>query len=125
MAAKLHKKDPSNFTDPNHKPEIALALGPFEAFCGFKPLADIEYLLNLEPLQRFRPAAKKSTFDDQSLKLVVKAMLEASEDVVAETGARLRKIPKEDFGEKGKYIPDMLPRLWEQYDKTVLPLNLQ
>jgi mannose-6-phosphate isomerase len=35
LAAKLHKKDPDQFTDSNHKPEIALALGPFEAFVGF------------------------------------------------------------------------------------------
>jgi len=44
-------------------------------------------------------------------------MLEASEDVVAETGARLEKLPKEAFGEDS-YIQDMLPRLWQQYDKT-------
>jgi len=117
LAAKLHERDPSNFTDPNHKPEIALALGPFEAFCGFKPLADIEKLLQLEPLQRFRPVVKKPEFDDQSLKHVVKSMLEASDDIVAETGARLQKLPKDAFG-KESYIPDMLPRLWKQYDKT-------
>ncbi len=34
MAAELHKKDPSSYTDPNHKPEIALALTKFESFCG-------------------------------------------------------------------------------------------
>ena len=39
VAAQLHKEDPDNFTDPNHKPEIALALGKFEAFCGFKPVS--------------------------------------------------------------------------------------
>jgi mannose-6-phosphate isomerase len=118
VAAKLHDRNPSDFTDPNHKPKIALALGPFETFCGFKPLADIDNLLNLEPLQRFRPLVKKLKFDDQSVKHVVKAMLEASDEVVKETGEKLRNLPKEDFG-KETWILDMLERLWKQHDKTV------
>ena len=118
MAADLHRRDPQNFTDPNHKPEIALALGKFEAFCGFKPLADINRLLDLEPLQRFRPLIKKPAFDDQSLKHVVHTMLTSPDDLIAETGAQLMKLPKTAFGEDA-YIPDLVPRLWEQYDKTV------
>jgi mannose-6-phosphate isomerase len=118
LAAKLHARNPSNFTDPNHKPEIALALGPFEAFCGFKPLADIDRLLDLEPLRKFRPMVKKPAFDDQSVKHVVKSMLSASDEQIKETGDKLQKLPKEQFG-KDTYIPDMLVRLWGQYDKTV------
>lgn len=118
LAAELHRRDPEKFTDSNHKPEIALALGPFEAFCGFKPLEDVAKLLELEPLKRFKAVVKKIKFDDQSLKGVVRAMLEASDDVVAETGASLQRLPKESFG-KDTHIPEMLPRLWKQYDKTV------
>ncbi|MCS7205180.1 MAG: mannose-6-phosphate isomerase, class I [Leptospiraceae bacterium] len=33
----LHKKDPANYPDSNHKPEIAISLGDFEALCGFRP----------------------------------------------------------------------------------------
>ncbi|KAF2036180.1 mannose-6-phosphate isomerase [Setomelanomma holmii] len=117
LASKLHKKNPDQFTDPNHKPEIALALGDFEAFCGFKPLKDIEQLLQLPPLQPFLPEVKKPDFDDQTLKHVVKAMLQASEDAVRKTNDALMALPKEKFG-KDSYIPDMIPRLSEQYDKT-------
>ncbi|KAF2429680.1 mannose-6-phosphate isomerase [Tothia fuscella] len=117
LAAKLHEKDPSNFTDPNHKPEIALALGPFEAFCGFKPLASIYRLLELEPLQQFLPKNKESSFTDKSLKAVVKAMLEASDEVVAKTNNSLQRLPIEAFGDD-QYILDLLPRLSEQYDKS-------
>jgi mannose-6-phosphate isomerase len=117
LASKLHKRNPDQFTDPNHKPEIALALGDFEAFCGFKPLKDIEALLQLPPLQPFLPEVKKPEFDDQTLKHVVKAMLDASEDAVRKTNDALMALPKEKFG-KDSYIPDMIPRLAEQYDKA-------
>lgn len=113
----MHQKKPDQFTDPNHKPEIALALGDFEAFCGFKKLGDIAQLMDLEPLQQFLPKVKKPEFDDQVLKHVVRTMLEADEDTVRKTNDALTKLSKDSFG-KFSYIPDMIPRLAEQYDKT-------
>jgi mannose-6-phosphate isomerase len=92
-------------------------LGDFEAFCGFKPLEDIERLLQLEPLQTFLPQVKKPSFDNQTLKHVVRSMLEASEDTVRNTNDALMKLSKDSFG-KDSYIPDMIPRLSEQYDKA-------
>lgn len=117
LAAELHRRNPDQFTDPNHKPEIALALGDFEAFCGFKPLEDIAKLLELPPLQAFLPEVKKPEFDDQTLKHVVKSMLLASAEAVKKTNDALLEIPKEKFG-KETYIPEMIPRLAEQYDDT-------
>ena len=32
----LHKKNPVAFLDDNHKPEMAVALTPFTALCGFR-----------------------------------------------------------------------------------------
>ena len=118
LAAELHDRDPEKFTDQNHKPEIALALGPFEAFVGWKPLLDIDALLKLEPLQQFLPKARKRDFDDQMLKGVCEAMLKADEETVASAGESLKQLPKDAFG-KDSYILDLLPRLWDQYDKTV------
>ena len=40
-AAKLHTADPKNYPDPNHKPEMAIALTVFEGMCGFRPVSDI------------------------------------------------------------------------------------
>lgn len=40
-AEELHAKYPDIYKDPNHKPEMAIALTPFEALCGFRPLAEI------------------------------------------------------------------------------------
>ena len=41
MAAELHSKHPDLYPDSNHKPEIAIALTPFQALCGFRPLEQI------------------------------------------------------------------------------------
>ncbi|KAF2460377.1 RmlC-like cupin domain-containing protein [Lineolata rhizophorae] len=118
LAESLHAREPNKFTDPNHKPEIGLALTEFEAFAGFKPLKDIERLLTtLEPLNKFIAPIRKTDYDDQSLKFAVHEMLSLDPDEVRQTEDALMKIPRENFG-KDEYVLDMLPRLQEQYDKT-------
>ncbi|KAL4219852.1 hypothetical protein ACF0H5_020263 [Mactra antiquata] len=42
----LHEKDPKNYKDPNHKPEMAIALTDFIGLCGFRPLSEIVQFLN-------------------------------------------------------------------------------
>lgn len=116
-SAELHRKDPNSFTDPNHKPEIALALGPFEAFCGFKPLADIGKLMELEPLQKYLPQSKPSSFDDKALKHVVHSMLTDSDANVKKAVQSLKSQPAEKFGQD-THIQKLIPRLEDQYDET-------
>lgn len=41
LAQRLHQQFPNLYKDPNHKPEIAIALTPFEALCGFRPIDEI------------------------------------------------------------------------------------
>lgn len=36
LAAKLHEKNPTAYKDDNYKPEMAVALTPFDALCGFR-----------------------------------------------------------------------------------------
>lgn len=45
LAKKLHEAHPNLYPDTNHKPEIAIALTEFEAFCNFRPLQEIAQLL--------------------------------------------------------------------------------
>lgn len=40
-AEKLHAERPDIYKDPNHKPELAIALTPFLALCGFRPFGEI------------------------------------------------------------------------------------
>eukprot|EP00744_Colponema_vietnamica_P021573 GILI01030843.1.p1 GENE.GILI01030843.1~~GILI01030843.1.p1 ORF type:complete len:426 (-),score=110.89 GILI01030843.1:101-1378(-) len=46
LAKKLHAKDPKNYPDPNHKPELIVALTPFEALCCFRPLKEIVFFID-------------------------------------------------------------------------------
>ncbi|KAF7996543.1 hypothetical protein HCN44_005667 [Aphidius gifuensis] len=45
----LNKLQPNVYKDPNHKPEIAIALTKFEALCGFRPVSEIQYFLKSVP----------------------------------------------------------------------------
>ncbi|PGH14586.1 mannose-6-phosphate isomerase [Helicocarpus griseus UAMH5409] len=52
LAVILHERDPRNYPDDNHKPEMTIAVTPFEGLCGFRPLAEIvHFLRTLEPLR--------------------------------------------------------------------------
>jgi len=48
-AEQLHAERPNIYKDPNHKPEIAVALTDFEGLCGFRPLAEIQNFLATVP----------------------------------------------------------------------------
>jgi len=48
-ARDLHKSNPVNYVDDNHKPELAVALTPFEAMCGFRRLDEIAILIKKHP----------------------------------------------------------------------------
>jgi hypothetical protein len=49
LAEKLHKDKPDLYKDSNHKPEMAIALTPFEAMCGFRRLSEIAVHLRKHP----------------------------------------------------------------------------
>jgi mannose-6-phosphate isomerase len=48
-ARQLHADRPADYKDPNHKPELACAVTPFEAMCSFRPLREIAHFLRTEP----------------------------------------------------------------------------
>ena len=49
LAEKIHKERPTVYKDPNHKPEMALAITPMEALCQFRPLKEVATHLKTEP----------------------------------------------------------------------------
>lgn len=116
LSAKLHKENPDDFTDPNHKPEIALALTKFEAFCGFKPNDQIAYLMKLDCMHKFLPDSGESEFSKEAVKKVVRNILEAEDDAIAATYDALAAAHPSSFG-PDTYIPELAPRLASQYDK--------
>ncbi|XP_017754238.1 PREDICTED: mannose-6-phosphate isomerase [Eufriesea mexicana] len=48
-ARELHQQYPTIYKDANHKPELAIALTPFEALCGFRPICEIQEFLKILP----------------------------------------------------------------------------
>lgn len=52
LAEQLHARDPKNYPDDNHKPEMAIAITPFEGLCGFRPLDEIAHFLGAVPALR-------------------------------------------------------------------------
>ena len=74
------------FTDPNHKPEMALAITPFQALCGFRPLSEIANILKNTPeLQALIPPSiidnflviSASNATEQAEKLALKILFAA------------------------------------------------
>ncbi|KFA46097.1 hypothetical protein S40293_07763 [Stachybotrys chartarum IBT 40293] len=120
FASKLHEKDPEKFGDPNHKPEIALALSEFEAFCGFKPVKDIAPLLKLDPIKLFLAERNMSAIklDNDGLRSLVKTILSSSDDVIKKIYHSLTSLPASNFTGVNKSIPKLAPRLASQYDKS-------
>ncbi|KAL9624182.1 MAG: hypothetical protein Q9204_007895 [Flavoplaca sp. TL-2023a] len=52
LAEQLHAKDPKNYPDDNHKPEMTIAVTPFDGLCGFRPLKEITHFLATVPSLR-------------------------------------------------------------------------
>ncbi|KAL3452292.1 mannose-6-phosphate isomerase [Aspergillus insuetus] len=64
LAEQLHAKDPKNYPDDNHKPEMTIAITPFEGLCGFRPLSEIvHYLKAVAPLRYLVGVQTASDFE--------------------------------------------------------------
>ena len=51
-AEALHRDSPELYRDPNHKPELAIAITDFEGFCGFRPFEEIQtFVLDVPELR--------------------------------------------------------------------------
>ncbi len=68
LAAQLHARDSKNYPDDNHKPEMAIAITPFEGLCGFRPLAEISQFLDTVPSLRKLVGEKEAAEYQASIK---------------------------------------------------------
>lgn len=78
LADGLHNKDKKTFVDANHKQEIALALGDFGAFVGFKPIEYIRKILNETPELREAVGEPVRVHDPNSVKKMISSILSRS-----------------------------------------------
>uniref|UniRef100_A0A4X2L1Z8 Mannose-6-phosphate isomerase n=1 Tax=Vombatus ursinus TaxID=29139 RepID=A0A4X2L1Z8_VOMUR len=67
LAAKLHAQAPEHYPDNNHKPEMAIALTPFQALCGFRPVQEIVDFFQKVPELRLLIGSKAAEQLEQSM----------------------------------------------------------
>ncbi|KAH8265228.1 hypothetical protein KR038_001875 [Drosophila bunnanda] len=88
-AERLHRERPEIYKDPNHKPELAIALTPFLALVGFQPASDIrDNIDEFQPLsQLIGPEAVDKLHqapNADSVKLCYAKLMKTDEDVIAQ-----------------------------------------
>ncbi|XP_078006931.1 mannose-6-phosphate isomerase isoform X2 [Phascolarctos cinereus] len=129
LAAKLHAQAPEHYPDNNHKPEMAIALTPFQALCGFRPVQEIVDFLQKVPELRLLIGSKAAEELEQS----VGQDLQTISSALRVCFTKMMKSEKEDFEEQlhilvkrisqevaeGKDVTDcngaLLLKLHEQY----------
>ncbi|XGW04604.1 hypothetical protein V3C99_015637 [Haemonchus contortus] len=111
-AVRLHAKDPAHYPDPNHKPEMAIALTDFELLCGFRPPNEIYENLkgcpeiltlidNCDDLKKLLDS--NEAIAKQTLKKVFTKVWASSPEAIAKAVqafvARIKKDPKNKLDE--------------------------
>lgn len=68
LAEQLHAKDPKHYPDDNHKPEMTIAITPFDGLCGFRPLNEIAHFLQHVPTLRKLVGEDNASKFEQTIK---------------------------------------------------------
>ncbi|XP_053605729.1 mannose-6-phosphate isomerase isoform X2 [Plodia interpunctella] len=128
-AEKLHKEFPDLYKDPNHKPELTVALTPFEALCGFRLLTEIkEYLAKLPELTQVLPKESVSALltneehgdSDRVLKKVFHELMICDKAAIANAlKSFLKRLENEDAETKTFLLYDLIKRLHNDYPGDV------
>eukprot|EP00397_Hematodinium_sp_SG-2012_P039165 GEMP01042721.1.p1 GENE.GEMP01042721.1~~GEMP01042721.1.p1 ORF type:complete len:336 (+),score=56.43 GEMP01042721.1:225-1232(+) len=111
LAEQLAKTNPEMY-DSNHKPEIALPLGPFEALCAFRPMAEIRQFLESTPELR------DLCGDGPELEKLYGQLMRADETLVKDKANSLVERLKAKHGEHTKEEKLVL-RLYKDYPGDV------
>ncbi|KIN05810.1 hypothetical protein OIDMADRAFT_189374 [Oidiodendron maius Zn] len=143
LAEQLHARDAKNYPDDNHKPEMTIAITPFDGLCGFRPLAEISHFLTTVPSLRGlvgeeeadafklavtgRETSEKKEDEEKNRKALQKAfaslMNSKKEDVEAASKELLESAKKEgsEFAAgglpstSGEELADLVVRLNRQF----------
>lgn len=124
LAAQLHASDPKNYPDDNHKPEMAVAITDFEAFCGFKPLSMIKE--HLEKIPEFSDLVGEQVTQEYvkspskaTLQQVFSKVMNAEENVIAKHAEQLVNRTKSQPECFGATLADLIQRLDAQFPGDV------
>lgn len=141
LAEQLHARDPKNYPDDNHKPEMAIAITPFEGLCGFRPLAEVAHFLDAVPplrrlvgedgAARFVEAARDDGAADEAKKALKEAfgglMASSADDVAREVPELVRLAASQGGGfagggvvsTTGQVLAELVTRLHGQFGHDV------
>ncbi|TGO29718.1 hypothetical protein BPAE_0012g00730 [Botrytis paeoniae] len=143
LAEQLHKKDSKNYPDDNHKPEMTIAITPFDGLCGFRPLAEISHFFSTIPsltklvgesaAEEYQSAVKGQETSDKSedeaknkkaLQKVFTALMNAKKEDVENASKELVASAEEEGdnfaggggpSNEGKELADLVVRLNKQF----------
>lgn len=81
-AERLHRERPDLYPDANHKPEMAVALGAggAQALCGFRPLNELDAMLQREPEVCGAAGGVTNLPDEAALRAAFAALFAADAD---------------------------------------------
>lgn len=147
LAERLHQKDPKNYPDDNHKPEMTIAITPFDGLCGFRPLSEISHFLQTVPSlrelvgeeiakefeegvkgQETSEASSKQEENKAVLQKAFTSLMESKPEEVQKAGPKLLQQAKDDGesfagggGESnnGKELADLMVRLNGQFPNDI------
>ncbi|KAJ9638929.1 Mannose-6-phosphate isomerase [Coniosporium tulheliwenetii] len=147
LAEQLHSKDPKNYPDDNHKPEMTIAITPFDGLCGFRPLGEISHFLSTVPSFRklvgeekaknFQETVKgRETSDKEedaaankkALQEAFTGLMNAKSEEIESAAKELLEAAKnegEDFAggggpsNNGKELADLVVRLNDQFPADI------
>lgn len=110
LATRLHRDRPDAYKDPNHKPEIAIALTDFEALCGFRPvseltelveaLPELQSIVGVDAVEALRGTGGSAEKESAALRAAYCHMMHVSDAVVEEYVGLLVKRARESAQEE-------------------------
>ncbi|KAM5368451.1 hypothetical protein ACJZ2D_009521 [Fusarium nematophilum] len=107
LAEQLHARDSKNYPDDNHKPEMAIAITPFEGLCGFRPLAEIAHFLETVPSLR-------ALVGEEAAAEFAEVAKDSEGGVTDEKKALLKKVFGALMASSAENIAEQIPKLVEQ-----------
>ncbi|KAK5128625.1 Mannose-6-phosphate isomerase [Meristemomyces frigidus] len=111
LAAQIHERDPKNYPDDNHKPEMTIAITPFDGLCGFRPLNEIAHFLqNVPSLRELVGDGAAKKFED-----AVKGQETSEDSSKAESNKKaLREAFTALMNSKPEQVEKLAPKLIQQ-----------
>ncbi|KAJ1935942.1 Mannose-6-phosphate isomerase, partial [Linderina pennispora] len=113
LAEKLHTERPHVYKDPNHKPEMSIALTEFIAMSGFRPLEEISQNIDEYPEFKALVATSAAAFQQS-----------AKDGSVQDKKHQLKALFAELMNSNPEAVKEQLDVLLQRVSKSADPMDL-